>query len=224
MQLFNLVLSSTQRRPIKGVFLTDPLTVPPFVQGDTFSGVLTCVTETGDVTNPTIALPIDSSRVVAITDGQATIYALASILGVSSGNVVQFMMSVASAALTAALTGLKFLNAFFEVRVTSSGQDSVLCREPVVVIPSATGAIGGFVGVPGVIVNPILTALRGVPTALEAVVTTGVPVLTFLLSSIGGTFQLWQLTSGTADPTDTFGQVQSLDNPTTLYWRKVGGG
>lgn len=224
LELLSFVLSASQRRPIINQLLTDPLILPPFVRGDSVSGRIPVVTETGDVTSPTTALALTGSNGIALTDGDSIVYANASIAAVQNVNELVFSLNIASPALNTALLTVSYINAFLEIRGTvATGQDSLLCHEEVTIAKTATPISGVPVSpsvIPGVVYNYLITTLRSAPTSLESMATLNLAVKTLLITSIGGQQQFWQLTSGTADPTDPTGQVAPLDNPTAVYWAK----
>ncbi len=139
-ELLSFVLSQTKRRPIKSIYLTDPLILAPFFQNDSLSGRIVCVQETGDVTNPTTPILVDGSNGIVLRDG-ATIYASAEIAYVQNTNELVFTMSIASVALSAALAEVDFINAQFEVRISSGGQDVVMCQEAVAIRASTSEAV-----------------------------------------------------------------------------------
>jgi hypothetical protein len=219
----SFVLSATQRRPIKGIVLTDPLILPPFYNGDVITGKIVCVTETGDVTSPTAALAVNgSSGIVLSVDG--VVVAAATNITVANTNEISFDLTLSSAELTAALVGLSYVNATFEVRATIGTQDVVLCQEPVVIrqsartsLPDPTPPLAPFVSY-----DYTITALRGAGSTIENVATLYLATGTLLLTNIGGATQGWTLTAGAADGTDPTGQVAPVDysGSNARYWAK----
>lgn len=226
MAFLNITASIKQRRPIASANVTEVTEIAPFSFGDSLLGIVSVVDETFDPNGPTTPVPLDSSRGIALTDGNGTVYSGAVILGVQNTNQIAFSIYVIGSALLTALEASPngFINAFLEVRGTSAGQDMLILREQVSITLSATGEGTPIVAsVPGLIVNPLIDRLRGAPTAIESIVTVGLPTLCFLIVNIGG-MQMWQLVTGAADGTDPSGQVAPLDYNGTSnnrHWLKL---
>ena len=137
METLTLVIDITSKRSVVSKYITDPLLLPPFTQGDVISGRISVVSETGDPTAPTTGVLVTGSSNIALTDGQSVTYAAATGINVQNSNDLVFNMDVESAALTAALTG-DYISAFFEVRAAIGGVDTLIAREPVTITQAVT--------------------------------------------------------------------------------------
>jgi len=135
MALFTLVASITKKRAIVSTLITDEILVPEFRHNDNLTGQITVVSETADPTAPTAAVAVDSVTAVALTDGLGLVYATATGLSVSGGNVLNFTLVVDSAAMIAALAAslVDYINAFLEVKFVVGTQILRLLREPVTI-------------------------------------------------------------------------------------------
>ncbi len=76
---------------------------------------------------------------------------------------------------------------------------------------------------PGIIYNSFITALTGLTNSVASVATTGLATGTMLKTIIGNATQEFVLAAGTADVTDSSGQVMPFDfNSSTnqRFWLK----
>lgn len=141
MEFLALIASLTQRATVVSEQVLDRALVPPFSFGDVLNGKITVVSETGDPTQPTQDVPLDSSSGVALTDGAGVIYAQASGVTIQNVNEIAFTLVVDGNALTQALAATidDSIPAFLEARGTIGAQDELILREPVVITKAATG-------------------------------------------------------------------------------------
>ncbi len=141
MEFLALIASITQRVVVVSEQILDRALVPPFSFGDALNGKIAVISETGDPTQPTQDVPLDSSNGVALTDGAGVIYAQASGVTIQNVNEIAFVLIVDGDALTAALAATTddTIPAFLEVRGTIGAQDELILREPTVITKAATG-------------------------------------------------------------------------------------
>jgi hypothetical protein len=141
MEFFQLIANTTRRATCVSELITDHFQIPPFAQGDLIDGRIVVLHETGDPTAPTATFDFTTCTGVALTDGKNVIYANGGGILVLA-NSITFELSVASPELDAAMAAVPdadWIEAFFEVRISGSGQDGLLLREPVTIERAATG-------------------------------------------------------------------------------------
>ena len=141
MEFLSLIASLTQRAVVVSDQVLDKELVPPFSFGDVLDGKIAVVSETGDPTQPTQDVPLDSSGGVALTDGAGVVYAAAIGVTIQNVNEITFTLVVDSVALQQALALITedALPVFLEARGTIGAQDSLILREPTVITKTATG-------------------------------------------------------------------------------------
>lgn len=228
MDFLLLTASLTKRRPIFNTLITEVADVPPLSYGDALSGTIIAVAETFDPTGPTSPVALDSSAGVAITDGDGTIYANGIIIGIQNGNEIHFTMTVAGAALLAALTAEtqnKFISAVLEVRASVGGQDCILLSEDITIKKSATG-LGALATTPAAIPGAIFNWLINAKEEIDDISVSNLATLTLLICSfvIDGYKQQssWQLMTGAYDATDPDGSRPAGEDILTRHWQKIG--
>jgi hypothetical protein len=141
MAFLNLTASITRRALITANTLAESAVLAPFAHLDNINGIIAVEQETGDPTNPTQDVPVDSATLVALTNGSGTIYATGSGLAITNVNQVGFTMLVDSVELQAALAAAAadtekptdYIEAFLECRITKDSQDFLLLREPTLI-------------------------------------------------------------------------------------------